>query len=184
MPRAETIMSPERTGDQLKFEFLRLPDKRISIPTDLLKATGDLIVVAHELSPSKPLTHLGEVVMDRGYRAVWFLFKDRPYDVGRVYRPDGTWTGYYVDVLEAVRWTGSDPTTLEPVVDLFLDLWIAPDGQYVVLDEDEFDEAIGAGILTREQIDHARHVLQELIEATARGAFPPEVAKEFRLRLP
>ena len=122
--------------------------------------------------------------MDAGYWAVWFLFKHRPFDVGRFYRPDGTWTGYYVDVLEPVQWTGSDPTTLEPITDLFLDLWIAPDGRYVILDEDEFEEAISRGSLTPEQIGHARRVLQELTAATARGAFPPDVAKDFRLRLP
>jgi predicted RNA-binding protein associated with RNAse of E/G family len=174
-------VSPGHAADQLRFEFIRSPDRRISIQTDLLEATDDLIVVTHELSPSKPLTYLGEVVMDRGYRAVWFLFKDRSYDVGRVYRPDGTWTGYYVDVLEPVRWTGSDPATLEPVIDLFLDLWIAPDGRYVVLDEDEFEEAIGEGILGQEQIAHARRVLRELVEATEQGTFPPDVAKDFRL---
>ncbi len=130
------------------------------------------------------MTYLRDVVFDRGYRAVWFLFKDRPFDVGRIYRPDGTWTGYYSDILEPVRWVDADPTTLQPITDLFLDLWIAPDGRHRVLDEDEFEEAIGRGILTGEQIDHARRVLHELTEATERGAFPPAVAKEFRLRLP
>lgn len=150
--------------------------------TKLLQATEDLLVVTHEISPSNPLTFQGEIVMDRGYRAVWFLFKDQPYDVGRFYRPDGTWTGYYADVLEPVHWEGADPTTLAPIIDLFLDLWIAPDGQHAVLDENEFEEAVGAGILTPGQIDHARRVLQELTDATELGAFPPTVAKEFRLR--
>jgi predicted RNA-binding protein associated with RNAse of E/G family len=148
--------------------------------TKLLQATEDLLVVTHKISPSSPLTYQREIVMDRGYRAVWFLFKDRPYDVGRFYRPDGTWTGYYADVLEPVRWVGADPTTLEPIVDLFLDLWIAPDGRHVILDEDEFQEAVDRGILTPVQIHHARRVLDELIEATERGEFPPEVARDFQ----
>lgn len=119
--------------------------------------------------------------MDAGYWMVWFLFNDRPFDVSRVYRPDGTLTGYYADILAPVRWEGSDPTTLEPIIDLFLDLWIAPNGRYVVLDKDEFEEAISLGHLTSEQIDHAGRVLLELIEATTRGEFPPTVVKEFRL---
>ena len=150
--------------------------------TDLLHATDGMIVVAHTLGPSQPLESFGEVVMDAGYRAVWFLFKDQPFDVGRIYRPDGTWTGYYADVLEPVRWQGSDPTTLAPIIDLFLDLWIAPDGRFEVLDEDEFEEAIARGNITAHQIDHARSVLKQLIEATGQGDFPPEVVKEFRLR--
>jgi predicted RNA-binding protein associated with RNAse of E/G family len=110
-----------------------------------------------------------------------FLFKDRPFIVGRVYRPNRTWTGYYVDVLETVQWEGANPNTLKPIKDLFLDLWIAPDGKYIVLDEDELEEAISLGHLTSERADHARSVLQELVEATERGEFPPAVVKEFRL---
>ena len=166
---------------EFTFEFIRPPDRSVFMRTRLLEAGDDLIVVTHEASPSNPLTYRGEVVMDRGYRAVWFLFKDKPYDVGRFYRPDGTWTGYYADVLEPVRWRGDDPATLEPIVDLFLDLWIAPDGRYAVLDEDEFEEAIGRGILSHQQIEHARRVLQELTEATERDAFPPQIVKGYRL---
>lgn len=173
-------MSAERTGSRLRFEFIRAPDRRVFIETDILRATDDLIVVAHALSPSTPLTFRGEVVMERGYRAVWFLFKNQAYDVARVYRPDGPWTGYYVDVLEPVRWTGAEPATLEPVIDLFLDLWIAPDGGYAVLDEDEFEEAIARGVLTPRQVNHARQVLGDLVEATAQGGFPPQVVKDFR----
>lgn len=119
--------------------------------------------------------------MDTGYLAVWFLFKDRPFDVGRFYRPDGTWTGYYVDVLEPVRWKGADPTTLAPIVDLFLDLWIAPDGRYMVLDEDEFEEAIGTGRVTIDQVILARQTLTTLVAATERGEFPPAVVRAFRI---
>ena len=164
---------------RLTFDFIRPPGRRVSMRSDLLQATNNMIVVATDLAPSKPVEYLGEIVMDAGYRAVWFLFKDQPYDIGRVYRPDGTWMGYYADVLEPVRWKGADPTTLEPIIDLFLDLWIGPDGKFLVLDEDEFEEAVGRQILTRQQIDHARGVLHELIEKTEAGDFPPAAVKEF-----
>ncbi|HEY6103753.1 MAG TPA: DUF402 domain-containing protein [bacterium] len=175
------VTTPHQAGDALAFEFVRPPDRRVTMHTHLLQATEHLLVVTHEIAPSSHLTFQGAIVMDRGYRAVWFLFKDQPYDVGRFYRPDGTWTGYYADVLEPVRWAGADPTTLEPIVDLFLDLWVAPDGQYAVLDEDEFDEAIDRKILAPEQIRHARRVLDELVRATVQGVFPPDVARDFRL---
>ena len=147
----------------------------------LLGATDDTIVVAHEASPSKPVEYLGERVLDSGYWAVWFLFKDQPFDVARFYRPDRTWTGFYADVLEPVRWKGSDPTTIEPIIDLFLDLWIAPDGRYLVLDKDEFDEAVSRRNVTGEQMVYARSVLQNLVEATQRGEFPPAMVKAFRV---
>lgn len=178
----EGALPPGPADAEVSFVFLRPPDRRVLMRTRLVEARDDLIVVRHQIAPSKPFIYQGEVVMDRGYQAMWFLFKGQPYDVGCFYRPDGTWTGYYSDVLEPVRWTGSDPKTLGPLVDLFLDLWIAPDGGYVILDEDEFAEAIEAGRLTDDQITHARRVIGELTDATARGAFPPQVVKDYRRR--
>jgi predicted RNA-binding protein associated with RNAse of E/G family len=175
------MIPPERIKDTFTFEFIRPPDDRVSFKSLLLEARDDLIVVAHASSPSKPVEYLGEIVLDVGYWTVWFLFNGKPFDVGRFYRPDGTWTGYYVDVLEPVRWKASDPHTLEPITDLFLDLWIAPNGKYIVLDEDEFAEAVTLGHLSSAQAKHARNVLQELITATEQRVFPPQVAREFRL---
>ena len=181
-PRGETVtIPPARSRGQLVFEFVRPPDRRVAFTAHLLEATEHVIVVAHALAPSRPLDYAGAPVLAAGYWAVWFLFKDRPFDVGRIYRPDGTWTGYYVDVLEPVRWRGADPSTLDPIVDLFLDLWIAPDGGYLVLDEDEFAAAVRLGHLTAAQAAHARAVLDALVAATARGDFPPEVVRTFTL---
>lgn len=111
--------------------------------------------------------------MAGGYRAVWFLYKERPYDVGRVYRPDGAWTGYYVDILEPLRWDGENPETLEPIVDLFLDVWVAPGGSYRILDEDELEEALRQGAISEELADHAQATLRQVIEEIERGTFPP-----------
>ncbi len=171
----------DRIRGRVTFDFIRLPDRRVSQPSLLLQATDDTIVLAHELSPHRPVEYFSQIVMDMGHWGVWFLFKGKPFDVGRVYRPDGTWTGYYIDVLEPVQWEASNPNTLEPIVDLFLDLWIAPDGKHMVLDADEFEEAITLGHLTRGQVGRARSTLQELVEATERGEFPPAVVREFSL---
>ncbi len=172
---------PTRSKGQIVFEFVRPPDRRVAFTAHLLEATEHLIVVAHDLAPSRPLHYGGVPVLAAGYGAVWFLFKDQPFDVGRIYRPDGTWTGYYVDVLEPVRWQDADPHTLDPLVDLFLDLWIAPDGGHLVLDEDEFAAAVRLGHLTPAQAAHARAVLDALVAATARGDFPPEVVRTYAL---
>lgn len=137
-----------------------------------------MIVVADRVTPSKPLLYGGEEVFGAGYWALWFLFKDRPWDLARVYRPDGAFTGYYADVLEPVRWQGDDPSTLEPIVDLFLDLWISPEGGYQVLDEDELEDAVGRGVVSPAQEHHARAVLQDLIERTVKGEFPPREVTE------
>lgn len=136
-------------------------------------------MLSHEAHPSKPLSYKGEVVIEHGYRVVWFLYKGQPYDIGRFYRPDGTWTGYYVDILEPVHWDGDDPHTIAPLVDLDLDLWIAPDASYQILDEDEFRESERAGHLTPTQVAQARAALAQVLSAIQNAAFPPYLVREY-----
>jgi len=158
--------------------LLRPPDRRSQFEVDLLRADEQTLVLSHLVYPKNSLVYRGEEVIADGYRAIWFLFKDQPYDIGRFYRPDGSWTGYYVDVLEPVRWWGAKAETLEPLVDLFLDLWIAPDGSSEVLDEDEFAEALDLGHLTDAQAEHARRVLREIVDGVQSGNFLPDVVTQ------
>jgi predicted RNA-binding protein associated with RNAse of E/G family len=146
----------------------------------LIDASEEHIVLAHRAFPSRPMVYGGREVMGSGYEVVWFLYKGKPFDVGRFYRPDGSWTGYYVDILEPVRWEDADADTLEPIVDLFLDLWIDPAGGHLVLDEDEFEEAVEKKYLSSEQAERARETLRNLVAATENGTFPPEEVRTFR----
>jgi predicted RNA-binding protein associated with RNAse of E/G family len=173
------FLPPQRIRGKLDYDLIRLPDRRYTFHTDLLQSDDRLIVVADQVSPSKPVVFRGEEVFGSEYWVVWFLYKNQPWDLGRVYRPDGTFTGYYADVLEPVRWEGDDPTTVEPIVDLFLDLWIAPDGSYQALDEDELEEAVRKGIVSPERERRAQRVLTDLIERTEKGEFPPAEVKRF-----
>jgi predicted RNA-binding protein associated with RNAse of E/G family len=168
------------TGD-FRFEVVRLPDRRTTFHSTLRQVDERLIVLSHQITPSKPFTYRGDEVIGSDYQAVWFLFKDEPYDIGRFYRPDGTWTGYYVDILDPVCWRGPDASTLQPLVDLFLDLWIAPDLSYSVLDEDELAEALFQGAISSERADNARAVLAGLIAEVEAGTFPPQAVREFEL---
>lgn len=138
-----------------------------------------MMVFSHRITPSRPYIHFGEEVMAAGYDAVWFLFNGKPWDIGRFYRPDGSWTGYYIDVLEPVHWDGADPGTLEPLVDLFLDLWIAPDGRFAVLDEDELEAAVLANWITAGIATRAREIMAGIVAETESGTFPPEVVRVY-----
>lgn len=127
---------------------------------------------------AQPLVLEGTEVIGEGYRAVWFLVKGEGWDVAAVYRPNGGWTGYYVDVLDPVFWSDAEPGTLLPIVDLFLDVWIWPDGRYQVLDEDEFAEAVDRGWISHRQRDHALRVLAGLEAGIRQGTFPPAEVRE------
>lgn len=164
---------------RLTYHLIRLPDRQFTFDAELLHADSEWIAVRSTVSPSRPLVINDVEVLGHDYLVDWFLFKDRPWDVGRVYRPDGTMTGYYADVLEPVHWHGTDPTSLEPLVDLFLDLWVGADGTIAVLDEDELDEAIQAVSITQSQAARARAVLADLEAEAHAGCFPPAVVREF-----
>jgi uncharacterized protein len=117
--------------------------------------------------------------MASGYSVVWFLFKGQSYDIGRFYRPDGVWTGYYVDILEPVEWVGDDPHTITPLVDLELDLWIAPDLSHQILDKDEFEDSVRRGDLKSAQASQARSTLSQLVTLLDTGSFPPQVVRDY-----
>jgi predicted RNA-binding protein associated with RNAse of E/G family len=172
------VTAPPR---QLSYAFIRPPNRRYTFTADLLAADDRLLVLRGLLRPTKPLHIEGIVVLNEGYSAVWFVYKDLPYEIGRFYQPDGHWTGYYVNICEPVHWEGTDATTLKPLIDLFLDLWITPGGVPYTLDEHEFEAAVSAGDLTTTQVSLARTTVKTLVAATNRSAFPPQEVTEFKL---
>lgn len=173
----------DRSGSaqRVSFEYVRAGNRRDTFDGRLLHADRELIVISHRAQPSKPLYHAGAAVIERGYSVVWFLFKGQPYDIGRFYRPDGGWTGYYVDILEPLHWDEDNPHSIAPLVDLALDLWIAPDASYQVLDEDEFEDLVNRGNLTSAQASQARSALTDLISLTEIRSFPPRVVQKYDL---
>jgi predicted RNA-binding protein associated with RNAse of E/G family len=163
----------------IQYRYLRPPDRTTTFAARLLEITPDHIVLEHELAAGVSVTVGGQEVMAGGYTATWFLFQGQPFDLARVRDGQGRLTGYYADILEPVQWSGIDPASLLPIVDLFLDLWIFPDGSYRVLDEDEFEQAAAAGVVTAGQVAHARGVLRELQNQLGQGVFPPSLVHTF-----
>src|SRR5947209_840365 len=152
-----------RLTTRFSFDLIRLPNRRYRFESELLRADAEIIVLRHEIQPSKPFVFGGEEVIGPGYGAVWFLFQGQPYDIGLFYRPDGTWTGFYIDILEPVRWDMKEVPVIDPLVDLALDIWIAPDGSYQVLDQDEYDVSVERGDLSPAQAAHACSALNALV---------------------
>src|SRR5947209_14242130 len=111
--RRQSSMTLPRPFD---YRYLRPPDRLEIYHATLLRETSDHLVLQHTVNPRTPVVAGGKEILRNGSPIVWFLFKNRSYDVGRFYLPDGTWTGFYSDITEPVRWSGSDADTLEPVI--------------------------------------------------------------------
>lgn len=126
---------------------------------------------------SKPVTAGGSVVLEPGAPIVWFTFPGRWYDVGRFHRRDGTFTGYYANVLTPVEMHGDRWDT----TDLCLDVWLGADGGVEVLDEAELDEALARDWIDPETARRARLVAAECAAAARAGLWPPHPVLEWDL---
>lgn len=76
--------------------------------------------------------------------------------------------GYYCDLVTPLARVGDDYFQ----TDLLLDLWVSPEGNYQVLDEDEFEAAVIAGLLSDELRGRAVGALERLKDMIADGRFP------------
>lgn len=57
------------------------------------------------------------------------------------------------------------------LTDLFLDLWVCPEGIFIELDRDEFEHGYQLGLLTDYQYGKANQVIDQLMLAVSNGEF-------------
>ncbi len=155
--------------------YKRLPNRVNYFKQQLLYEDERVIVTSQRVKPSSPIILNGETVLDDNYTAIWFVFTGLWYDIGKIYNLKDEWTGYYCDIMKPVK---RSPDQFE-IVDLFLDLWVTPNGNYEIQDEDEFETALEEGIISTELAEKARHALDDLISEVVSGKFPPEFVKNF-----
>ncbi len=168
---------PQRTARKYKnmetvtLTYKRPPDRVNHFQQQLLYIDDDVIVTSQRVKPSSPIVQNGETVLADNFAAVWFVFTGLWYDIGKVYNLDNEWTGYYCDIMKPVKRRMNTAGELDcfEITDLFLDLWINPDGTYEIQDEDEFEEAIQIGAIDTELERKARDVLDTLIAKVEDG---------------
>ncbi|MBS7650400.1 MAG: DUF402 domain-containing protein [Candidatus Bathyarchaeia archaeon] len=169
-------MENNQTESYIVVEYVRPPDKISIYNNKLLYMDGSVIVSEGVAHPKRPIIIKDKVVLDDGYRVIWFVFKGESYDVGKVYDLKGALKGYYCDIIKPPKIVGRN--TLR-IVDLFLDLWISTSLDTAILDEEEFEEALKSGWIDYETSAYARRKLDMLINLVRRGCFPPRFVTEF-----
>ena len=127
---------------------------------------------------SAPLFVNGVKVIENGYTMIYFAFIGENYDVLKVYDREGNFKGLYVDVL---AYTKREGNTLE-MLDLFLDLFIFPNGEIFLLDEKELEMALNYGVIDKETFDFAYRIAEEILEKIKRREFPPDIVWEYEWR--
>lgn len=162
----------------VRIHYRRPPD-RLQVFEQYLVHDGDdvKVTLAENLPYEPPMRIEGEVVLELGSDVVWFTFPGLWHDVGRFHRADGTFTGFYVNILTPPVIQGHHWET----TDLFLDLWISPEGRPMLLDEDELDEAVGKELMDPVTAARAREEAHRLFQAAAAGTWPPAAVRKWTL---
>jgi len=119
---------------------------------------------------SHPTKNLGYVSFEPGDRFIEYYYTDRWYNIFDIASTQGVRKGWYCNIAEpAILFEDR----IEQV-DLLLDVWVSPEGETLILDEDEF---AADTTLTTRQRNGARQALQELLQMIAdqQGAFSKKV---------
>jgi protein associated with RNAse G/E len=103
----------------------------------------------------------------RGDIFVEFYYWDRGYNVFQISTPDGTLKGWYANVGLPAELTDR-PGELQ-YVDLALDVWTEPTGEFVVLDQEEYDDLLMSYPDLAESAERGRTAL---IALAAEGRLP------------
>ena len=161
--------------------YKRPPNRVNDFQQQLLYVDDEVIVTSQRVKPSSPIVQNGKTVLDDNFATVWFVFTGLWYDVGKVYNLDNEWTGYYCDIMKPVKRSMDVNGKLEcfEITDLFLDLWVNPDGTYQIQDVDEFEDAVQKGVIDSELAGKCWNSLSALIVEVETGKFPPQFVSEY-----
>jgi len=160
--------------------YRRPPHPASRYPGLLLNVTKQSLKIQSRLHLAHPRQVSGRVIAASGYWAIWFVFKDKWFDIGKFYDESRNFLGYYCDIIKPPRrlLSGSSTTLL---TDLFLDIWIAADGTAHLLDEDELENAIQHGFISKSLASKARSQVRTLMRKIELHEFPPTRVKEATL---
>lgn len=159
--------------------YLRPPDRETVYVQYLIHRAPDVLVTYVEHTPlARTLVVDGEVALEPGAPAVWFTFPGAWHDIGRFHRLDGTFTGFYANVITPVEFIADDAWR---TTDLFLDVWKSGNGVPRLLDEDELNEAVRNGWIGSDLEATARAEAKRLLEAAANPTWPPPPVLEWTL---
>ena len=96
-----------------------------------------------------------------------YLFKKEWFSFMELLDTPGNLLGFYIDIHTPMRENGVELY----LTDLFLDLWVGPNGSYFELDRDEFEQAYQARVLSLQHYKKANQVLNNIKHLIASGEY-------------
>jgi predicted RNA-binding protein associated with RNAse of E/G family len=159
----------------LVFEYTVLPNEVVRWRHwKLLQNDEALVSAFYDPDLPRPLMAGDEVIVEKCFSGISYNFWDQWYNVISVYDQAFEFKGYYSDILTPIQKTW----TLVTTTDLFLDMFMFPDGRWVVVDEDEFETALEDGLMDEGIARNARAAIETISAMAAAGKWPPEIVKQ------
>jgi predicted RNA-binding protein associated with RNAse of E/G family len=168
------------TKPRLHLKYIRLPDHVSNSYEELIYKSQKVIVGRPRITSEHKVVFDGEAVLARGFQIVFFDLIGKWFSIGKIRDSQGRFTGYYCDIATPPRPLDDGGVEL---TDLFLDLWVSPELKCKVLDEEELEEALHKGWITRQPYEKAKAELAKLIKLVERGRFPPQLVRRLELEL-
>lgn len=135
-------------------------------PAELIKQEGPLLVLDAKFPEEVSHDLLGTIAV--GTHSLEYYWLDRWYNIFRFAHPGGELRNFYCNV--------NVPPVLEndvlSYVDLDLDILVAPDFSYQVLDVEDFDRNVAHYGYSNEVQENAHQAVAELIEMIESRRFP------------
>ncbi|MEX0979613.1 MAG: DUF402 domain-containing protein [Gemmatimonadota bacterium] len=170
---------PAPAPPEIHIHYLRPPDREEVFHQRLLHDGPEgKVTLATDVPIDPPVVIHGEIALERGASAVWTTFPGRWHDIGRFHRADGTFTGYYANVLTPPEFLDGG---VWRTMDLFLDVWLTPGGNAFLLDEDQLAEAVRRGWIDAATAERAREEAAAILSGIADGSWPPPIARKWTL---
>ena len=160
--------------------YRRPPHPVSRYPGLLLTVTKRSMTIQSRLNLAQPHQVAGRIIAATGYWAIWFVFKGKWFDIGKFYDESKNWLGYYCDIVKPIRRLMSGSST-GLLTDLFLDIWITAEGESYVLDEDELENAVRLGFISKSLAAKAQSQARMLMKKIELQEFPPTRVKEAKL---
>ncbi len=136
------------------------------IPNEIVDISGDKVEFVSEdllITSWLPIHPRNDVAFGMSY-----TYLKKGWKISKFYDKDKNFLYWYCDIIDAQI---KDEEYI--LVDLLVDIKVYPDGRYEILDEEELDEALNQGLITKEQKEEALNKLSALLETIKKGEFPP-----------
>lgn len=163
-------------GELISIEYIR-PGKEITYYEEPLVSLDNICLRTFKHLPNEIAEGLSKTLQEQRLIAphqhtvaiAKTYFFTEPFDLLEFQDEDGSLLGYYSDVGEPLVQIGENSFQM---IDLYLDIWLYPNGRLLELDWDEFEAAIQKQIITASQADLARAAMLRLVREVSEGMYP------------